>query len=126
MVVYVPILDVLDGTKTDYNWRTWVCGIIASICYVVSYSVETIIMWYFGFNYFNCGRKLSFSLRQEPLPPNLERNHRLIYLTGCVINVGLPTLYAYISAKQYIEFLNGSSMPHPWVIYVPYFGIGFM
>jgi len=97
MVFFAPVLDVLDGKNPIYGWKTWACAVGAALSYVISYSAENIIMWYFGYHYYNCGKKLAYSLSGEPLPPNLERNHRLLYRTVYVINVCFPLAYASIS-----------------------------
>jgi len=41
----------------------WIYAVVSGIAYVASYSAENIVMWYFGYHYYNCGRKLWYYMK---------------------------------------------------------------
>ena len=90
---------MLNGIFTTKQFTRKFC-ITATICdilYVVSYSAENILLWYFGFHYYNCGKKMSYFIKQKPLPSNLNSHHQTLFWTGIVFACLLPLAYAVIN-----------------------------
>lgn len=126
-VFYGPVTRILNGDKTTYSsLATWACVAVSAFCYVASYSAENLAMWYFGYHYYNCGKKLWYYMRQQSVPASLDRNLRLLWNTAGVVNIALPVAYVCISTYQYYQQYNQEPVVAEWAIYVPYFGIGLM
>lgn len=126
LIFFDPIMDVLDGSNPNYDWKIWLCVAGGDLCLVISDSSVSMIMWYFGYHYFNCGRKLGYFIRGEIVPASLDRNHRILFITGIVFAILLPTSYAVITTIQYYQQVKNIPNYMKWMIYVPYTGIGLL
>ena len=98
LILFDPIMDVLDGSNPNYtDWKLWLCVVGADLCMVTSDSCVSIIMWYFGFHYYNCGVKLGYFIHGERPPTNIDRNHQILFIAGMVIVILLPSSYAVLT-----------------------------
>lgn len=60
-----------------------------------------LVLWFFGYHYYNCGKKLGYFIREERMPATLERNHRILLWTGIFFAYLCPSLYGLITTYRY-------------------------
>lgn len=126
LIFFAPIINVIDGSNPNYDWKIWLYVAGADLCLVIGDSSVSIMMWYFGYHYFNCAKKLGYFLTGEIVPTSLDRNHRILFITGIVFAISLPAFYAVITTIQYYRQLHNIPINIKWIIYVPYTGIGLL